>query len=126
MKATVFTSTATMHGIEGRIEIAIDAFGPKMTFTAEGREDSVMTGDDAMFANEFIACRYDLQDEWKQANETAYVFEAGGYMPYEGLYDARLFTDFNDAVAHAESVADDWMKAEVYARELISKTERGS
>lgn len=119
-----------MHGIEGKIEIAIDASGPTMTFTAEGREDSVMTGDDAMFADEFIACRYDLQDEWKQANETTYVFEAGGYMPYEGLYDARLFTDFNDAVAHAESVAEfeapDWMKAEVYARELISKTERGS
>lgn len=125
MKAITFQAQATHFGTarKGTLVISIDAIGAKMEFLFEegsNMEDIVFTSDDAYFINNMVKVRYgDVTEEWTKANEGEWLFEAGGWIAYEGFFNAKLFRSYDAAVAHAEQVAadaDGYMTPELHAR----------
>lgn len=125
MKAITFQSQATHYGTgrEGTLVISIDALGPKMEFlfgTDSNMEDIVYTSDDAYFISNMVGTRFgNISEEWTKANEGEWLFEAGGWLQYEGFYNAKLFRSYDAAVAHAEQVTADeggYLTPEIHAR----------
>jgi hypothetical protein len=120
MKAIIEVIAATMHGNEGQITISIDEFGPVMTFTAfvGGRNiKSVLTGDDALAADSYIASGGKLKDAWIRAHAVKWVFEAGLDMNWDGTFHEKLFAEFPKAEAYAKNLQEsDGEWGEVYIR----------
>jgi hypothetical protein len=122
MKAIIQSADAIMGGVSGRIEIAIDDFGPVMSFRSQptkvGEEiiERTLTGDDAQMADTFIITDANLREWWNSAHDTNYVFEAGIDMNWDGTYNEKLFTTFSAAQAYAQELldSDDLYVDEVY------------
>ena len=125
MKAIIQRVSATMHGNEGNIEIAIDEFGPRMTFTSSPTKvgekiiTSYLTSDDAQCADSYIATSVNLKKLWNDAHDTNYVFEAGIDMNWDGTFHDKLFKDITKAQAYAKSLQEsDGEWGEIYVRAI--------
>lgn len=130
MKANIQTVSATMHSVEGYIEIAIDEFGPVMTFkslpTKVGEEliTRTLTSSDAQCADSYIATSVNLKKLWDEAHDTKYIFEAGIDMGYDGKMREQFFTTFAGAKQYVvELIAEGDLYVDevfIYPRELKS------